>query len=152
MALKIDITDEKGVKTRYHKIKSFTYDGDLLKITLASYVNQGTRDAEKSAVDGNSLARQYDTTTEELRAELDSLSAQLQPSGEGEPDVIAKIQELSQQVNDRVLNPDRPNYATVTDKYYDTYDVDLHYFEPLSLEAIYAKLSLEGRYSGAETI
>lgn len=152
MALKIDITDEKGVKVRYHKIKSFKYADGNLKITLASYVNQATRDAEKIASDSNVLAEQYDATTDQIRAELDSYSAQLTPNGEGDPEVIAKIQELSQQVNDRVANPDRPTYTQVADKYYDTYDTELPYFEPLSLENIYAKLSVEGRYAGAESI
>lgn len=152
MALKIDITDDKGVKTRYHRIKSFRYSPDELIVTLASYVNQSTRDAEKEAIDGNRLAEQYDATTEELRNELDNLSSQLSPNGEGDPEVIARIKELSTEVNERVTNTNRPQYSQVVDKSYDTYDVNLPYFEPLTLDGIYAKLAVEGRYTGAESI
>lgn len=152
MALKIDITDDKGVKTRYHKIKSFTYEDGKITVKLASYVNQSTRDAEKNAVDGNALASQFDATTEQIRNELDQLSSQLSPNGEGDKDVIARIKELSEEVNTRVADPNRPRYTQVVDRFYDEAEVELAYFEPLTLEGIYAKLSTEGRYTGAESI
>lgn len=152
MALKIDITDEKGVKTRYHKIKSFEYKDGYLKVTITSYVNQTTRDAERSAIEENKQAEIYDNNVEQLRAELDHLSAQLSPNGEGDADVITRVKELSQQVNDLVSNPDRPTYQPPTDKYYSEQEVNLPYFEPLTLDGIYQVLASEGRYGGAESI
>ena len=152
MALKIDITDDKGVKTRYHKIKSFEYQGESLNVKLTSYVNQATRDAEKLAKEMNVQAREYDERTDELRAELDSVSKQLTPDGKGEPEVVARAIELSNEVNERVSNPSRPTYQSETDKYYTETAVELEYFEPLSIDAIYTKIAEKSQYSGAEKI
>lgn len=152
MALKVDITDDKGVKTRYHRIEAFTYRDGKLKVSVRGYVNQTTRDAEKLAVESNQQALQYDMDTEDMRNQLDNLSAQLQPNGEGDPEVIAQIQELSAQVNERVSNQARPLYSQVVDKYYDESEVELDWFEPLTMESLYAALAQTERYLGAESI
>ena len=152
MALKIDITDEKGVKTRYHKIKKFEYKDGVLLVKMSSYVNQATRDAEKEAVEINRQALQYDRTTDELRDELDQLGSQITPNGEGDEDIINRVKELSNEVNERVTNPNRPQYVDLVDKAYGETDVELPYFEPLTFDGIYAKLSTGGRYTGAESV
>lgn len=152
MALKIDITDEKGVKTRYHKIKTFTFNGTNLTVQLSSYVNQAVRDAEKQAVDNNKLAEQYDNDTNDLRAELDRLSAQIQSTDDPDPAVVDRAKELSDTLASRATAQDRPVYATVTDRHYSEITVEVDYFEPLTIDGIYAKLATEGRYAGAESI
>lgn len=153
MALKIEITDEKGVKTRYHKIRGFIYNGDVLTVRLISYVNQTIRDAEKDKTENNAQAIAYDKNLDAKRRELDELSKQVSPSGEGEDDVIARIKELSAEVNDLASNPNRPQYQSLFNNFYDEVELDIAYFEPLSLEAIYKKLAQEtNRYKGAESI
>lgn len=152
MALKLDITDEKGVKTRYHKIKSFEYDGKELTVKLTSYVNQAVRDAEKNEKETFENAVEYDKRTDELRKELDTLSKQLTPEGKGEPEIVAKAVELSNEVNERVTNPDRPQYLELKDKSYNETEIKMEYFEPLTLEAIYDKLSTGDKYANAEKI
>lgn len=152
MALKLDITDDKGVKTRYHKIKSLEYDGEELKIRLVSYVNQAVRDAEKLAKETTKQAFEYDKRTEEIRKELDTLSSQLTPDGKGEPEVVARAVELSNEVNERVTNPDRPQYQEATEKSYNETEIKMEYFEPLTLEAIYDKLATGDKYANAEKI
>ena len=152
MALKIDITDGKGVKTRYHKIKSFTYEDGVVTVTMTSYVNQTTRDAEKKAKESAAAAEKYDQDTEALRRELDQLSAQLQPNGEGDPEVAARIKELSGQVNERVSNPNRPQYLPPVENEYDEQEVKLAWFEPMTMDALYQALTTLERYAGAEAI
>jgi hypothetical protein len=152
MALQVDITDEKGVKTRYHKIRSILFDTDNIVVTMRSYVNQATRDAEKKAVEGNALATKYDNEINDLRAQLDELSAQLQPNGEGDPAVIEQIKELSQQLNDKVSAPDRPQYYQIIDKYYNESTIELPIIDPVTLDALYVKLASVGQYNGAVSV
>jgi len=152
MALRIDITDDKGVTTQYHKIKSFEYDGKELTVKLASYVTKAMRDAEKAVIDTNNLALQYDENVETLRTELDTLSSQLTPEGKGEPEVVARAIELTDEVNTLVLNTERPIYAPETDKYYTETEIKIEYFEPLTLEAIYDKIATDERYATTKKI
>lgn len=152
MALQIDITDIKGVKTRYHRVRSITLAGDTIEIKMRGYVNQATRDAEKNALKNNEASDAYDRETEQIRQQLDALSAQLQPNGEGDPAVIEQIKELSQQVNDRTSNTARPQWTPVVDRYYDETDITLPVFEPLTLDGIYQRLAAAGKYAGASNI
>jgi len=63
MALQLDMTDEKGVKTRYHKITVAQCDwtpGTTATITVVvrSYVNKALRDKEdKTGVDTSYTSR-----------------------------------------------------------------------------------------------
>ena len=47
MALKIDTTDSKGVKTNYHRIVGINIVSESVSISVASYVSKEYRDAEK---------------------------------------------------------------------------------------------------------
>lgn len=149
MALKKDITDSKGVKARYHRIRSFNYEDGKLTIVLVSYVNQTTRDAEKTTLDGNVLATNYDADTEQLRKQLQPLIDAVQSGDEDKRD---ELKELSNQINEREFSQDRPTHSPVVDTAYSIDEVVLDYFEPLSLEGIYTKLTEGERYAGAETI
>ena len=152
MALRIDITDDKGVTTQYHKIKSFEYDGKELTVKLASYVTKAMRDAEKAVIDQNKLALEYDTNIETLRTELDSLSSQLTPEGKGEPEVVARAVELTEEVNSLVLTTERPVYQDELEKYCAETEIKIEYFEPLTLEGIYDKIATDERYATAQKI
>jgi len=46
MAIQKDLTDDKGVKTRYHKIAEFVCTADTITILIRRYVNQTLRKAE----------------------------------------------------------------------------------------------------------
>lgn len=61
MALKLDITDDRGVKTRYHKIVlaqaewPATGANPNLIVTVRSYVNKDLRDREAKLGDDTSI-------------------------------------------------------------------------------------------------
>lgn len=152
MALKIELTDEKGVKVRYLKIHEYKGNSEKITVTLRSYVNQATRDAESQAVEQNRLASEYDANLDKLRSELDSLSSQLQPNGEGDEEVRARIAELTKEVNSLTLDADRPSYVEEQDRYYSEQEVELDYFEPISLSALYKAISELPEYAGAEQV
>lgn len=150
MALKLDITDEKGVKTRYHAVKSYQLKDSQLEVTVKSWVNLETRDAERLGEANNADAKAYDAETETLRQELDALSAQL---ANGDDSVQDRVVELSNQVNERTLNNERPTYLKVVDRHYTENTTVMDYFEPITLEAIYNRLTAEGaKFYGAETV
>lgn len=146
MALALDITDNKGVKTRYHAIRSFEYKDGRLSVKLYSYVNQATRDSEKIASSQNAQAQAYEDNLQALRSELDSLI------GKTDEESVARVSELSEQINTLTLDPERPNFVEVVDTHYAEDEVKLDYFEPITTEALYNKISASGRYSGATSV
>lgn len=149
MALKIDITDEKGVKASYHKIRGFDYKDGVLTVVLRSYVNEATRDSEKQILDGNIAFHAYNQATEDMKAELDTKSAQL---ANGDESVRERVIELSNEVNERVFSATQPQWQDPRDRYYTQSDVVLPYVEPLSVASLYTQLASDGKYSGAESI
>ena len=149
MALKIRIRDNKGVIVRYHKIKSFEVKDGKIEVTLWGYVNQAMRDSEKNAIENNAVLDSYKQETEELRSRVDSLSAEL---AGGNEDVKDEVVELSNQLNDRQLDPNRPQFQTIEDKHYNEDKTTIDLFEPLTFESIYEKLLADGKYVGAESV
>ena len=155
MALKIDITDGRGVKTRYSAIRSFLYERGKLKVTLYGYVNQATRDAEKQLEQAVIDAEAYDLETQRLADELDVLAPKQHDPTLTEQELEAlrvEVAELTKQVNDRKLNPDRPRVEQIPDTHYSEHVIEIDYFEPLSLSGIYDRLVETDRYSGAEKV
>lgn len=144
MALKKDITDEKGVKTRYYRIKGIELEGGKIRVKLHSYVNQTTRDSEKNAIEQNAKAQAYQDSLNAIRAELDSLV--------GNSDEDDRVRELTDQVNAMESNPDRPAFTTIVDTHYGEDEVVIDNVETLSLEAIYEKLIADGKYAGSESV
>lgn len=136
MALAIDITDEKGVKTRYHAIKGFSCDGEVITAKLRSYVNKETRDAEQHTLENNQRVVEYERGIEERIAKLDALTAQQ----EDERDE-AEIQRLAEEINTLKLAEDKPTYQQVIDRYYSEQEVQVPYFEPFTVGALYAKIT-----------
>jgi len=144
MALKKDITDSKGVKARYHRIKTIDINVDTLTVRVFSYINQETRDAEKKALDGNAKAFEYDQNIQLLRNELTPLI--------GNPDEDERVKELSEQINELEYAEDRPVYAEVSDTHYDEATVEIDRPEVFTLDTIYAEVVKLGRYAGSESI
>lgn len=151
MALKLDITDAKGVKTRYHKIKSFEVREGKVIVTMSSYVNQTMRDYEKNANENNVAYETYRQETEALQNEVDTKSNQLASDQENE-ELRNEVVELSNQLNERLMNPDKPVWVTPEDKYYADEKVELDFFEPITFESIYTKLLEDGKYVGSESV
>lgn len=151
MALKLDITDSKGVKTRYHKVKSFEVKDGKVIVTVSGYVNQAMRDYEKNATENNDTVEAYRQETERLQELVDAKSAEL-ANNQDNQELHDEVVRLSNDLNARHLNPDKPVFMTPEDKYYTTEQVEINYFEPLSYEGIYGKLLELPKYSGAEKI
>lgn len=152
MALKLDITDEKGVKVRYHAIRSFKYTPEkTLEVSLYSYVNQATRDTEKNIVEQNAAAVAYDNNLNQLRAELTKASDEI-IADENNADARDRAIKLTDQVNELTLSPDRPYVTEVTDTHYTEDVILLPYIEPLTLDSLYTLLASDGKYKGAESI
>ena len=144
MALKLDITDSKGVKTRYHRICSVEFNASTIIVKLHSYVNQATRDSEKNAVDQNAKVRAYEDKINALRLEFDGLI--------GNEDETERTVELSNQINELELDPARPQYSPVVDTHYSEDEVTLPALENFTLDAVYALLTADGRYKDAEAV
>lgn len=152
MALKIDITDGKGVKTRYHVIRSFKYEQDNgISIEVYGYVNQATRDAEKKAVLQNENARAYDLNLDSIRQQLDEASKTYQLDQEN-IEARDKAVELTENINSLALDPNRPTFVLTPETHYSVETIGIPYFEPITLEGLYSKLATEGKYVGAESI
>lgn len=138
MALKIDITDEKGVKTRYHKITRVEFDSTSVYVTLIGFVNATLRDAEKANQD---IAESYQA----YQDELDTLKDQVSTTPEG-----VEKDELRTKLADKLASaPARPELVKLN---YNERSVTLPYFEPLSISSVYGKLAETGEYAGAENI
>lgn len=149
MALKKEITDNRGVKTRYHSIVSFVCNKKVIVLRVYSYVNQVMRDSEKAVDTQNQKALEYDEATDALRAELDSQSAKLVA---GDESVRKRIVELTDEVNERTLNPDRPQQANYEAKHYSEMEIVIDYFEPITMEGLYDKLAETTQYGGSEKV
>lgn len=144
MALKLELTDNKGVKTRYYRIKSMEIEGGKIRVRLFGYVNQATRDAEKVALEKNALADAYDNNLYTLRQELNGSL--------GNEDETERIAELSSQINDLEFATDRPTRSELADTHYSEDDVVVDYFEPLTTEGVYQKVAQTDKYAGAESV
>lgn len=146
MALIKDITDSKGIKTSYHKIQSFTYEDGKLVVRVASYASKGMREAEQAVEEQIQDYNDYEKETDVTRTELDKLvSKQI----EGKKVDVEEVKRLTGIVNERSFAEERPQLVEPIQTSYDIAEVELEYFEPLTLEAIYTKLSEIERYSGS---
>ena len=134
MALQKDITDAKGVKTRYHAIKAFSCDEKEIKITIRSYTTKTTREAEKKAIENNILATNYEKQITDLTTELDNLL------GATEPEKLARIDFLTNEINRLSLAENRPRLVEVEDRFYSEMEIAIPYFEPISVELLYDKI------------
>lgn len=145
MGLALDITDTKGIKTRYHIIKSFEWQDCTLKIKLFSYVNQATRDAEKKAVEQNNRVKAWAEELNKKQAELDALV--------GNPDEAEKIALLADEINKMKLDENRPQPVEEVDRHYTEDEITLDYCgTPITLDLLYQKLAETGKYKGAKSI
>jgi hypothetical protein len=144
MALKLEVTDNKGVKARYHRVRSLEFGGGKIKVTLFGYVNQATRDSEKNALDGNAKARAYEDNLASLRAELNDII--------GNTEQEERVVELTNQINELELATDKPKFTEVVDTHYSEDEVEIDYLEAMTLEGVYTKLAESGKYGGAERI
>jgi len=149
MALKIDMTDEKGVKTRYHMVRSFTYDKTNIRVSMFSYVNQATRDSEKNIIESNLVAMEYEAELNTVKSQLQELIDKLTA---GDETVREEIAILTDRLNTMTLAEDKPVYKEPIDTHYSEVEITMPYLEPLSLEALYIKLTESGIYAGAELI
>ena len=134
MALQKDITDSKGVKTRYHAIKNFACDGEKINIKIRSYTTKAVREAEKEAIDNNIATKKYNQKIADLSAELDGLV------GLTDEVSTARIVELTKEINRLSLAKDRPQYTETPERFYSEMEIAMPYFEPISLDLLYDKI------------
>ena len=88
MAIQKDITDNKGVKTRYHKLDKFVACDDSITANIKSYTNASVRDAEKQAINNNKRAIAYDAEIQRRNRLYDSqLHCQQTPASRPLPDL-----------------------------------------------------------------
>ena len=145
MGLTLDITDARGVKTCYHIIKSFEWEDCKLKIKLFSYVNQDTRNAEKQAIEQNRLVKAWTDELAKMQAELDRLI--------GNEDAVERVAELTDLINQKQLDDNRPQPVEIVERHYSEDEVELEYCgSPITLESLYQKLASEGKYKGAKSM
>lgn len=144
MAIKLDITDDRGVVTNYHTIKSFAYEDGKLSVKLNSYVDESMRDKEKDTKKQNIDAEKYDEKIQKVQKQLDK------HVGVDSDVARKKAVELTKKLNDMTLGDDRPKYSKERDLYCATNDIELEYFEPITLEAIYNKLNEQEIFSGSQ--
>ena len=145
MAIQIDITDDKGVKTRYHKIQKYTYDAektskadpnvktcDTMTITLRHYVNATLRDAQKNALAQNAKVDAYEKNEMDLQAQLMDLMTK---NTDGSLD--AQVESISDKLNALFIDTNRPKRVDATDKFYYEDEIEIPFSEPISQATIY---------------
>lgn len=144
MAIILDITDDRGVVTNYHSIESFRYEDGKLLVSIRSYVGEDMRKKEKKTHQTNLDAKKYDKQVEEVQDELDQYV--------GIPDKNAQKRaiELTKKLNELSFNEERPQHTEEQKLFCATNEIELEYFEPLSLEAIYKKLMKENIFSDSK--
>ena len=135
MAIQKDITDNKGVKTRYHKLDKFVACDDSITANIKSYTNASVRDAEKQAIDNNKRAIAYDAEIQTLRNKLDK--AQTENVDGAKDDFVAQ---LVDEINKKEFDTARPRLVEVVERHYSEKEFKISYFEPITQEAIYNKL------------
>lgn len=145
MAIAKQITDDRGIIARYHRIHRIEIEGGTIKIKLRTYVNQDLRDAEKNALESNASTQQFYDELHALQEELDKLVL-----ANSEHDHDETIKELSERVNKKSEN--MPVYQVVIDKYAAESDEEIAYFEPLSISGIYEKLLELPKYKDGKMV
>lgn len=133
MAIQKDITDIKGVKTRYHILREFQTDTREITAKIRSYTTKATRDAEKAVEANNTKFFAYEEKISQLQAELDKII--------GDETQTEKIAQLSEELNALSLSEKRPVFQDFQETHYAEREVRLDYFEPLSIDAIYDKIT-----------
>lgn len=139
MALKKDITDEKGVKTRYHKIVKLEVFATYIVVYLLGYVNASLRDAEKVDLERAEAYQLHELNLTKIKEALaDSTLSSDERSN------------LLTELNDAIVNtPPAPDNLQL---HYAETSTIIDYFEPLSIPLVYQKLTESGDYEGAEQV
>ena len=129
MALKLKITNRKGITTNYHRISALEVT-DRIVVTLASYVSKDYRDSEKKIQENLRLK-------EELEKQI------IDEQVKEDPDML-KIMELQARVNSLDLVP-KENVASSM-RYTVPFDVE----DDISFKSIYEQLKQEEVFKDAE--
>lgn len=135
MAIYKAVRDSKGIKTLYHKINKFEADGKTITITVHSFVNADYRDREKTLGNKNIAAMERQSQIQDMQEQINAL-IELNVDESKTPE----IQELSEQINTLVLDPDAPVQQSVNDLHASELQIEVPYFEPLTMEALYGAI------------
>lgn len=129
MALKITITDDKGITTKYHKIASVTIT-DRIAVTLKSYADESYRKKEKQA---------KDNAAEKERISMQIVEEQVKE----EPDqaLIASLTAEAEALNTEVADCSVGSMV---------YKLPFSSEDEISFKAIYEALKKEASFSDAE--
>ena len=148
MALKKTITNSKGITTRYHKIHAFETDRKIVTVTLRSFTSDAMRRRELDAEETNRQILQRHDDIEALQNQISTLMEQNEDESK-----TPEIQELTEQLNTKVLDTTVPEFIVLEDLNATENKVKLEYFEPLSLENLYTRLAeSSGPLQGATEI
>jgi hypothetical protein len=145
MAIAKQITNEKGVISRYHKIHKVEILGDKIKMTVRNYVNQDMRDAEKTAQKNNEKAQAQQLQIYELRQRLEELMAK-----NTEHDFDAEVKDVSEKINAAEAN--QLQFTPVVDKFAEEVEEEIAYFEPFTMAAAYGRLIELEKYKDGKEI
>lgn len=148
MALKKQITDEKGIITRYHKIQSFETDRRTIMIQIRSFVTDALRQKELQAEQQNTDADTAAAGIAILQAQISGLMEQNTDGSKTD-----EIKDLTEQLNTQATNQDAPRYVPVNQLHASELEVKLEYFEPISLASLYQALATgTGDLAGATEV
>lgn len=135
MAIYKSVRDSKGIKTLYHKIKKFEADGQTITVTVHSFVNADYRDREKTLGNKNIAAMERQSQIQDMQEQMNAL-IELNVDESKTPE----IQELSEKINNLVLDPEAPVYQGIDELHASEREIVVPYFEPMSLEALYGAI------------
>lgn len=139
MALLKEITDEKGIITKYHKISSFVVDTEnqLVRVIIKNYTNQTYREKEKANT----------KITEDFKNKYLELNRLIDKNGDGY--YTEEIVKISEEINSVMEVKDNEPPLAVSDA------SELLRYDPegdYSLAGIYEELKQTEKYAGSEDI
>lgn len=148
MAIFKEITDNKGITTRYHKIQQIQTDLRVMTVSVRSFVAADFRQQEQDREAQDEARAQREQEIEDLQNQITGLVEQNTDGSKTE-----EIRELSEQVNALVLADDIPQTTYTLGQHAAELEIQIPYFEPISLETLYQKLaSTESPLSGGTEV
>lgn len=136
MAIKKQITDNKGIITRYHKISGFEASTLGIRIHLLSFVNDSLRQEELAVEAENVEAAKHEEQVKNLQDQITALMEQNEDGSKND-----EIREISDKVNELALDPEAPKYTESVKLHASEVSVEIPYFEPITIESLYEAIT-----------